>query len=285
MGTASTFGIKVIRNYTNYEQCSCPYHVDHSPSAVYLKNENVFYCYSCHRRKTMSELAKDFKLTADDYGLVEGADSGVMLPAFNDEANNHFESFMSIHFSKEGIKYLNERRISLELATNLGMEYSVKHEGVVFPQFMGKKRIGNVIRLLNGKSNARYLIEGKIEPLWNMRFYDMFKEFLIISEGAFKAMAIKMACDANGIDGVISMCTFGARTNIGTDEIIDQFKGTVIMIGDNDRAGVTFGQKMKKKGIKVIVPKIPFDDMTIEQRCGTMDTIMQRIKYAEDIES
>lgn len=274
MGSATNFGIKVIRNYTNYEQCSCPYHVDHSPSAVYLKHEDVFYCYSCHRRKTMSELAKDLKLTDDLFGIPM---DDTKMPVFADNSVEYVESYVPIGTSFAGMKYLQERQISIELAINLEIEYSIKHEGIVFPQIMYGKRIGNVIRLINGKSNARYIIDGKIEPLWNMREYKILNDYLFISEGAFKAMSIKMAADVLGIRNFISLCTFGARMNTGTEEVIDQFKGKIIMVGDNDRAGVTFGEKMKNKGIKVIIPKIPFDNMTNEQRVATLEKILERV--------
>lgn len=276
MQSGSQFGLRVVHNYTNYESCYCPYHNDARPSAIFLKNEGVFYCYGCRTRKTLLQLATDF-----DIEYVEGP-TVAAVPAIdlmaNVEVSRHFESFA---LYDDAINYLDSRDIEAHTAVDYGLEWDLLERAIVFPMvgFDGR-RIGFVERSTSRTASTRYSIHGLKTPLWPMRhLVGRMDRQIIISEGPFKAMAIAQAASKlfGDRNNVLSLSLMGSRNNFDAVNVARQCRCVPIYIVDADAAGQKVGEFMRANGMRCFMPHVAFDDATPDVRVETLETIFSKL--------
>lgn len=275
MQSGSQFGLRIVHNYTNYESCYCPYHNDARPSAIFLKNEGVFYCYGCRTRRTMLQLANDF-----DIDYIEGPSVAAVPPIdllSPLEVSRRFEPFV---LYDEAVAYIEGRGIESETAVEYGLEWDSLERAIVFPMIgLDGRRVGFVERATSRTASTRYSIHGVKTPLWPMpQFLGHMDRQVIISEGPFKAMAVAQAASSLlGRDRVLSVALMGSRSNLDAVGVARQCRCMPIYIVDADAAGQKVGSFMRSHGMRCFMPHLPFDDATPDERVAMLETIFAKL--------
>lgn len=253
-------GLKVIRSFSGYEQCLCPFHDDRHPSAIFYHNTYTLHCFVCAKTFTLREIANANKIALSDEEIESLS---------YETLERNIESFMksyeylqkaqtaswSIGTAKSQIDsdswdYFLSRGIDESVAD----DYRVKltNGGVVFFHRQNIQTIsGYVVRVAKPiNSTMRYIKVGELENFWpTQKILSLTKpiERVIITEGPFKAMRIEMALRKMGIHDTVSVTTFGTRFSHEMTKTIEELGTKTIIIGDGDEAGRNWAKKFKGK--------------------------------------
>jgi hypothetical protein len=275
MYDAALFGLHVVRNYGHYQLVRCPFHDDKHPSAIFLVNNGVFYCYVCHRREVMASGGGE-EIDQLPGKRVELADLGKPAAIIDSTAP----------LSNEAIKYLKSRNIAIELAEEYGLRWDLHRDAIAFRLYDGGGRLAGIVRRVvrPAPEGSRYYLEGQRTPFWPLaKLADALHHPLFISEGAFKAMRIAQVARAQGKQ-IVSVATMGSQIQPAAIDLIYQCRRPVVFVGDNDNPGRNAMECLWKKVLHVhcLVPrKQPFDEADEQTAHNMFAQIWRKVEEKE----
>jgi 5S rRNA maturation endonuclease (ribonuclease M5) len=222
-----------------------------------------FNCFTCFRRGNSLLQLIDMLV---EHGLVKKGKSAyeiqnslqLKFPKFWDEiiTKNEIEekaAFKKFPLSEEAIKYNIGRGVDRDIITDIQMSFDKKTDRVVFPVLSFEKEYVGFVSHSIFKEKPKYKNE------LNTRKY-LYLEWLIkgttliISEGMYDAVLIyKFLKRLNMLDKYSSVSTFGAQVTNEQIKKIAAFSEKIILMGDNDDAGIA----MEKRIYKAVSKKIP----------------------------
>lgn len=273
---ASDFGLKVSRSYSKYDLCFCPFHNDLHPSASFYHETCSLYCFTCAKSFQLVDILKVTNSTSfSEFEIKELLDkikSSIHMKNFetNDNISRIVNSFPQVgsidnEINEIAVSYLERRNISVDVATFYGLR--ANEDGIVFPQkidITASKVSGFVERIYAPKDKTqRYFKHGELEIVWPLKkVCDNNAKYLFLSEGPFKAMRIYKMLKDVGINDFISVCSFGLKDTQVIFKLLSQFNKTVIVVGDNDKAGKRWATKFKtRKNFFPFSFVTPFDEV------------------------
>jgi hypothetical protein len=283
--SGADFGYEVIRRYHNYELVRCPYHQDNSPSALFYPYQMTakFRCLGCGK-------VVDHSGGLNYAGIEEISDSFLARYSLIRDSNNYLEK-LSEDPSVEAYNWLvGVRNIYAGTAEHYGCRYRYESDRVLmcFPQIDNKDEcVGVVNRLIRADytGHVRYFIEGDRVPAWPLRFFDLSKRWIFVSEGAFKAMAIyeaaKVVLSEEDFRRFASVSTFGSVWTSEMADIYSQNPDSVVFVGDDDESGRKFAKNFKEIGCRAFIISEPFDNQTREKREKSLTKILERVNHAK----
>lgn len=254
---AKDLGLDVVGVSGGQELILCPFHHDTKPSAWFSPRKGLFWCSVCHIGLNVSQLAKRLHI-----------DIGKIVPSLDDERESEFAGFdlyerpfvMPPGFGLSYAPYYEERGISPRVATAYGLQWNPTDDIVAFPiTDMDGQIIGTQERFVkSGPFGRRYMKFGKTTPVWPMHFLPNLetKECVIITEGGWSAMRIAQVLD------IPALSFLGARAPHNAKTLLSPFKSVVVLY-DNDRAGIDAARRMKKicPSWQVFVTPVSPDDL------------------------
>jgi len=219
--------ISFVKEYTNYYLCFCPSHPDKNPSALLFKDSGMLKCMSCGYMEFFS---------TDD-----------------------FQRKYSPSFVKEDVVYYNLSRTAMNYLTGRGVntnnlpDYVVSdknNSGVGFLQReLNGGVIGLTVRLFNPiSSTMRYIFYGERSNFTGSlaRYYNERKP-VIAFEKTFAALKVNSMfddCCAISTNGKNVDVKFWLRNFVKSD---------IVFVFDNDSAGISARDKMRKVGFNSYV--------------------------------
>lgn len=255
MFSALDFDIRVSGRAGTEQLCICPYHNDSTPSASFSTTEGLFYCHACGTARNAYQLAVE-RLGLSKKAALE------MLSAnnFSDrsfEIDLYIDSERRIYGENEYPQYLEQRRVSRDLAHRFGLEYSRYFNAIVFPlKNIHGKREGGLFRSITGET--RYFSLGKKTPIWPMErlAFRTPKTKTFFVEGTFSAIRMYDVIESQKYDflgkDILVFAMMGSDIDEKFVQTVSQF-GTNFFLFDNDRAGRKGSSKCLKNFIDPLV--------------------------------
>jgi hypothetical protein len=266
MFDAKNYGLNVAREYGAYYLVKCPFHDDDNPSAVFWKESGDFECYGCRTKKKISDFDADFVSVAAPYLVGLGKD-------------DDFEDIIcsSVIGSPIAIEYCRKRGLTPNSIISYNIKWEFIKNNLVFEQFDSNGKAGYIRRRIDN-GLQRYFVIGKKCDIWpRQQFLNIINtnETIFISEGPFKAMRLNQVI---GFE-IRSFSIFGSQLRHSTVEILSQFKGQIVLIGDNDVAGKKLVNEFHATFpmARIFTPKIPFDDATDIQCQKMYESILRKL--------
>lgn len=248
-------GLHVVKSNLRYSVCKCPLpgHNDVHASSVIYHDTHTFVCFRCHVRMPLEQLLREVGLGVWSFERPE---------TFNPVLYDEPVKFQPL--TNEALDYLEGRGISeLELlpswivspAQNNGVSFLFQNQGRIlgfqtrlFPYFLGDK-------------NMRYVLEGKRLPWFgDLQTGKQSGAKIICFEKAFGTLKAYMAAQKYGLP-IMPICSAGSHYQ---GALLDLVGINTVFVFDNDIAGIEAGKRVRQRGFRVVIPKSPVDEQTIE---------------------
>ena len=242
-----------ITNLKDNFTCLNPNHEDKHPSMNYSSKYNICHCFGCGIRYDI------FDLIGQDYGVDSFKEKIQIAQRLYPNISNIIfkkadviESENKIDFTNYFKKclnkinetdYLNKRKIDLKLLKKYNIGYDDKKEMVIFPI----NKYCYFARSVSG--NSKMKSKGK-SYLWNEELIKNSdkKTLIYVTESIIDSLSLE-TIDPNvktvALNGVTN---YGRLLEVAKEE---NFKGTFILVFDNDKAGEMY-QNIVKDELKKI---------------------------------
>lgn len=182
----------------------------------------------------------DEKIEFEKRSLPEDARSFDELVVFNELAD------WKLDYSQlsDAVKYVFDRHINLQkykFYLSAETKHHLNHR-IIIPCYWENEIIGYVSRAIVDDIKPKYFSNYDSNFVFNVNMQRPNSKFVIVCEGAFDAMAI---------DGV---AVLGNEISEKQADIIDQFGKEVVVVFDNDKAGIKMIDSAIKYGWSVSFP-------------------------------
>lgn len=260
-------GLHIVKSNPRYSVCRCPLpgHNDAHASSVIYHDTHTFVCFRCHVRMPLEKLLQEVGLGVWSFERPE-----IFAPQLYDEDVKYQP------LTSEAMLYLERRGVEdLELlpqwivspVDNRGISFLFQNKGSVF---------GYQTRLFPyflNNDNMRYVLTGKRLP-WFGDLQRGKQEGLqiICFEKAFGTLKAYMAAQKYGLP-IMPICSAGSHFQ---RQLLDLVGINTIFAFDNDVAGREAGKRVKHFGFRVVIPKNPIDEQSIENVQEVLEKCMQR---------
>lgn len=279
--SAREFGLAVVRDYPHYELLRCPFHDDQNPSALFIKNVPMIKCQSCGAKVVgAEELSK--KLGVE--GIV--AESGPPSIAFLERGGLNEPWMVDVTSNEDAQSYLESRLIDpqfVNLFYSSYVRWAPYEEALAFlARNSAFKTVGISLRHTSKAAFSRYEVRGRLAPLWP-KVYDLQNTMpLFVFEGPFKLLSFAQAAyNTSMTEHIHCVCTMGSHmTNSIKASLMSSHASKIVLIADNDYAGLRFAQRFEEQiaNSQVFVPDIPFDEQNEFQARSTLDFIYSEVE-------
>lgn len=240
-----------ITNLKKFFHCLNPEHTDDNPSMMFTDKYNICKCFSCGASYDIFDLVvMDFKIYnfRDKIKKVEELYKGY-VPEYreykpeeqlkNDYTNYYNKCERDINKSS----YLEERGIDKSLIKKYYVGYDEKRNLVVFP-------ITKYCYFARSTINSTKLKSKGNSDIWNKDLLDNNENLIYITEGIIDSLSLET------IDPNIKTISINGVGNIHAliHTIKEkQFNGTVVIVFDNDAAGIRAAKDLKEDLAKLNV--------------------------------
>ena len=240
-----------ITNLKKFFHCLNPEHTDNNPSMMFTDKYNICKCFSCGASYDIFDLVgMDFKIYnfRDKIKKVEELYKGY-VPEYreykpeeqlkNDYTNYYNKCERDINKSS----YLEERGIDKSLIKKYYVGYDEKRNLVVFP-------ITKYCYFARSTINSTKLKSKGNSDIWNKDLLDNNENLIYITEGIIDSLSLET------IDPNIKTISINGVGNIHAliHTIKEkQFNGTVVIVFDNDAAGIRAAKDLKEDLAKLNV--------------------------------
>ena len=265
-------GLDIEAEYGTDYIVFCPYHNNsRTPAGEVSKDSGLFFCFGCQTTKSLLELimfttnrtyfeaARYIKSKQQDTSIEDVVNKALYAkPDFvtYDELilkRLHNQLFLS----DKAKNYLNYRKLNNNSWSKFSLGYSEKQDSIVVPMHSPDGMcIGFVARTIEGKDfkNTPGLPKSKI--LFNLHRVKSSKMVYVV-ESSFDAIRLDQV-------GFPAVATLGANVSSSQMELLRKYFTNVILIADNDEAGIIMSEKLREKLgnlVTVITPDKKYKDI------------------------
>jgi len=258
-------GLRITSSNPRYSVCHCPLpgHSDTHASSVIYHDNNMFVCFRCHVRMPLEQLLKELGLGDFDFERVE--DFNPVL--FSEEIKYQ-------PLTKEALLYIESRGFSEFEYLPQWVASPQKNNGVAF-LFQNNRRVfGYQTRLFPAfvkKETVRYVLEGRRLPWFGDLGHALqFGIKVIVFEKAFGTLKAQYAANKYGLP-VTAVCSAGSNFQRALLDLVDL---NVPFVFDNDVAGRSAADFVKKQGYRAWIPKLPIDDTPVDNVARIIEKII-----------
>ena len=246
--------LKKYHNITNLKKffhCLNPQHPDNHPSMRFTSKYNICKCFSCGASYDIFDLVgMDFKITnfRDKIKKVEELYKGYIpeYKEYKSEEQVKIDYTTYYKKSKKNINkssYLEDRGIDRSLIEKYHVGYDEKRNLIVFP-------ITKYCYFARSTVNDFKLKSDGSSDIWNKNLFDNNENLIYITESIIDSLSLET------IDPSIKTVSINGLGNIYTlTHVIKekQFNGTVVIVFDNDVAGIKVTKDLKEELAKINV--------------------------------
>ena len=243
-----------LKNQKQFFHCLSPDHTDNNPSMMFTDKYNICKCFACGVSYDI------FDLVGLDYNLSNFRDQLLKVQEIYDgyvpiknETNYHIDNkvYDYTNYYNKCIKnisktnYLQDRGITDELISKYQIGYDEERNLIVFPInkscYFARSTINNDKIKSKGKSD-----------IWNKNYLKDSNEktLIYVTEGIIDSLSLEVidpnvkTISINGVGNINSLVNEVKNTN---------FKGTIIISFDNDRAGIEASKLLNEELTKLNV--------------------------------
>jgi len=258
-------GLKITTSNPRYSVCHCPLpgHNDKHASSVIYHDNNMFVCFRCHVRMPLEQLLKEVGLGVFEFDRPE---------TFNPVLFTEKVRYQPL--TDEALLYIESRGFTeLEYLPSWVVS-PLKNNGVGFLFQNNQKVFGYQVRLFPAfvqKQTMRYVLEGRRLPWFgDLQHGKQYGTKIIVFEKAFGALKAQVAANKYGLP-VTALSTAGSHYQHKLLDIVDINSPFVF---DNDTAGRSAAEVLKKNGYKVFIPRYPIDDSSVDNVARMVEKII-----------
>ena len=265
-------GIDIEAEYGTDYIIFCPYHNNNrTPAGEVSKESGLFFCFGCQTTRSLIELI--MHMTGRTYfetvRFIKSKETETDIEAVINKALHQMPDFVQYdellikRLNKQALEspramsYFEGRRLTKESVVKFDLGFSEKQDSVVIPmQSPDGMSIGFVARTIEGKEfkNTPGLPKSKI--LFNLHRVKASKTVYVV-ESSFDAIRLDQV-------GFPAVATLGANVSSSQTELLKRYFTGVVLVADNDEAGVIMSEKLiEKMGnlVTVITPDKGYKDI------------------------
>jgi len=265
-------GIDIEAEYGTDYIIFCPYHNNNrTPAGEVSKESGLFFCFGCQTTRSLIELI--MHMTGRTYfetvRFIKSKETETDIEAVINKALHQMPDFVQYdellikRLNKQALEspramsYFEGRRLTKESVVKFDLGFSEKQDSVVIPmQSPDGMSIGFVARTIEGKEfkNTPGLPKSKI--LFNLHRVKASKTVYVV-ESSFDAIRLDQV-------GFPAVATLGANVSSSQIELLKRYFTGVVLVADNDEAGVIMSEKLiEKMGnlVTVITPDKGYKDI------------------------
>jgi len=265
-------GIDIEAEYGTDYIIFCPYHNNNrTPAGEVSKESGLFFCFGCQTTRSLIELI--MHMTARTYfetvRFIKSKETETDIESVINKALHQMPDFVQYdellikRLNKQALEspramsYFEGRRLTKESVVKFDLGFSEKQDSVVIPmQSPDGMSIGFVARTIEGKEfkNTPGLPKSKI--LFNLHRVKASKIVYVV-ESSFDAIRLDQV-------GFPAVATLGANVSSSQIELLKRYFTGVVLVADNDEAGVIMSEKLiEKMGnlVTVIKPDKGYKDI------------------------
>jgi DNA primase len=265
-------GIDIEAEYGTDYIIFCPYHNNNrTPAGEVSKESGLFFCFGCQTTRSLIELI--MHMTARTYfetvRFIKSKETETDIESVINKALHQIPDFVQYdellikRLNKQALEspramsYFEGRRLTKESVVKFDLGFSEKQDSVVIPmQSPDGMSIGFVARTIEGKEfkNTPGLPKSKI--LFNLHRVKASKIVYVV-ESSFDAIRLDQV-------GFPAVATLGANVSSSQIELLKRYFTGVVLVADNDEAGVIMSEKLiEKMGnlVTVIKPDKGYKDI------------------------
>lgn len=245
----------------------CPYHNNYrTPAAEVSRTRGTFFCFSCHESRSLVELVMHVsqKTYFEATRMIESAktefDLNESLDKIFDDKPEYvpYDELLIKRLNNQAlespraIRYFEGRRITKESISKFMLGYSENQDMITVPMNdpSGNIFVGFVARSVEGKDfkNTPGLPKSKI--LFNLHRAKPYDTVYVV-ESSFDAIRLDQC-------GLPAVATLGSNISRNQIELLTKHFNSVIIVPDNDDAGLSMSQKIiDKMGSRAISIGLP----------------------------
>ena len=265
-------GLDIEAEYGTDYIVFCPYHNNsRTPAGEVSKESGLFFCFGCQTTKSLLELimfttgrtyfeaARYIKGKQQDTNIEDVVNKALYAKAdfvtYDELILKRLHNQLSL--SEKAKNYLKYRKIDTASWSKFSLGYSEKQDSIVVPMHSPDGMcIGFVARTIEGKDfkNTPGLPKSKI--LFNLHRVKSSKMVYVV-ESSFDAIRLDQV-------GFPAVATLGANVSSSQMELLRKYFTNVILIADNDEAGIIMSEKLREKLgnlVTVITPDKKYKDI------------------------
>jgi DNA primase len=265
-------GLDIEAEYGTDYIVFCPYHNNsRTPAGEVSKDSGLFFCFGCQTTKNLLELimfttnrtyfeaARYIKSKQQDTSIEEVVNKALYAKpdfvTYDELILKRLHNQLSL--SEKAKNYLKYRKLDASSWSKFSLGYSEKQDSIVVPMHSPDGMcIGFVARTIEGKDfkNTPGLPKSKI--LFNLHRVKSSKMVYVV-ESSFDAIRLDQV-------GFPAVATLGANVSSSQMELLRKYFTNVILIADNDEAGIIMSEKLREKLgnlVTVITPDKKYKDI------------------------
>jgi DNA primase len=265
-------GLDIEAEYGTDYIVFCPYHNNsRTPAGEVSKESGLFFCFGCQTTKSLLELimfttgrtyfeaARYIKGKQQDTSIEDVVNKALYAKpdfvTYDELILKRLHNQLSL--SEKAKNYLKYRKIDTAAWSKFSLGYSEKQDSIVVPMHSPDGMcIGFVARTIEGKDfkNTPGLPKSKI--LFNLHRVKSSKMVYVV-ESSFDAIRLDQV-------GFPAVATLGANVSSSQMELLRKYFTNVILIADNDEAGIIMSEKLREKLgnlVTVITPDKKYKDI------------------------
>jgi DNA primase len=265
-------GLDIEAEYGTDYIVFCPYHNNsRTPAGEVSKESGLFFCFGCQTTKSLLELimfttgrtyfeaARYIKGKQQDTSIEDVVNKALYAKpdfvTYDELILKRLHNQLSL--SEKAKNYLKYRKIDTASWSKFSLGYSEKQDSIVVPMHSPDGMcIGFVARTIEGKDfkNTPGLPKSKI--LFNLHRVKSSKMVYVV-ESSFDAIRLDQV-------GFPAVATLGANVSSSQMELLRKYFTNVILIADNDEAGIIMSEKLREKLgnlVTVITPDKKYKDI------------------------
>jgi len=265
-------GLDIEAEYGTDYIVFCPYHNNsRTPAGEVSKDYGLFFCFGCQTTKSLIELimfttnrtyfeaARYIKSKQQDTSIEDVVNKALYAKpdfvTYDELILKRLHNQLSL--SDKAKNYLNYRKLNASSWSKFSLGYSEKQDSIVVPMHSPDGMcIGFVARTIEGKDfkNTPGLPKSKI--LFNLHRVKSSKMVYVV-ESSFDAIRLDQV-------GFPAVATLGANVSSSQMELLRKYFTNVILIADNDEAGIIMSEKLREKLgnlVTVITPDKKYKDI------------------------
>ena len=265
MSRYSETGLRITSSNSRYSVCHCPLpgHDDRHASSVIYHDSNMFVCFRCHVRMPLEQLLKDLGFGSFEFERMEDFN-----PVLFDE------TFRYQALTKEALLYIESRGFSELEHLPSWVVSPAKNNGVSFLFKNNNRVFGYQTRLFPAfvtRETVRYVLEGKRLPWFgDLQHAKQFGTKVIVVEKAFGTLKVQYAANKYNLP-VTAICSAGSNFQ---HALLDLVNLNVPFVFDNDVAGRSAADIVKRQGYQAFIPTQPLDDAPVDKVVRIIEKII-----------
>jgi DNA primase len=248
-------GIDIEAEYGTDYIIFCPYHNNNrTPAGEVSKDHGMFFCFGCQTTKTLIEFVmytsnrtyfeavRYIKSKEQDNNIEDSVNKALIeKPEFiqYDELLIKRLNNQALE-SPRALRYFEGRKINNNSIAKFSLGYSEKQDSVTIPIHSPDGMcIGFVARTVEGKEfkNTPGLPKGR--TLFNLHRIKT-SNIVYVVESSFDAIRLDQV-------GFPAVATLGANVSAAQIKLLEKYFNSVVLIADNDDAGVIMRDKLIEK--------------------------------------